>query len=472
MPPPQLIKEVRNIKNKKQASRSTYGSGTIYQKRGKFVSQLTYTIEVNGEDYSKRISGTGSTETKAVRARNENAKEWERALRESLKLEEEKKEKQEESKTQGPTLDALFLLNLSLKDTSVQISTSDNYEMYYRVYVRGTPLGRTPVKEITEEQLLEYYTYTRIHGRKKSEKKKQAELPVKPLSITTINHIRFVISNTLSYALTKGLIDKNPHTSIPPFKAGTAAMIDMEQEDIDADSDTADALHRVIPMDKVEAILDYAFKHSRLAGLFAWAVNSGMREGECLGLKRIYAAPDKDYIFVKKSLAYIRNRDENTGKVMIPKLKKPKNGKERKVPYNQNLKEVYQYQLAQIEREKISAGSLYHDKGLLFADEYGNFLRPWKVLKEFQGILTALGLEKRRFHDLRHTFVSLLVKESQKAGDGISILEVSAIVGHSDPSVTMNIYGGLFPDATEKAMKLLDNCSNIKIPTTEERPCA
>ena len=73
---------------------------------------------------------------------------------------------------------------------------------------------------------------------------------------------------------------------------------------------------------------------------------------------------------------------------------------------------------------------------------------------------------------LRHTFVSLLVKESQKAGDGISILEVSAIVGHSDPSVTMNIYGGLFPDATEKAMKLLDRCTNIKIPAIVEKPCA
>lgn len=442
-------------------------------KRGKFVSQLTYTIEIDGEEYSKRISGTGSTETKAVRARNENAKQWEQNLRESLRVDAEKKARKEEGIVQGPTLDEVFLLNLSLKDTSVQISTSDNYEMYFRVYVRGTPLGQTPVREITEEQLLDYYTDTRINGRKKSAKRsKQVSVPAKPLSITTINHIRFVISNTLGYAEKKGLIDKNPHVSIPPFRSGTAAMIDMEQEDIDADSDAADALHRVIPMNKVEAILDYAFKYSRLAGLFAWAVNSGMREGECLGLKRIYAEPDKDYIFVKKSLTYIRNRDKNTDKVMIPKLKKPKNGKERKVPYNQNLKEIYYYQLTQIEKDKKAAGSLYHDKGLLFADEYGNFLRPWKVLKEFQGILTALGLEKKRFHDLRHTFVSLLVKESQKAGDGISILEVSAIVGHSDPSVTMNIYGGLFPDATEKAMKLLDRCTNIKIPATVEKPCA
>lgn len=91
------------------------------------------------------------------------------------------------------------------------------------------------------------------------------------------------------------------------------------------------------------------------------------------------------------------------------------------------------------------------------------------ALQEFQGILEMLGLEKRRFHDLRHTFISLLIKESQRAGDGISILEVSAIAGHSDPTVTMKICGGLFPNSTERAMKILDTCNAIKLPALREK---
>ena len=186
-----------------------------------------------------------------------------------------------------------------------------------------------------------------------------------------------------------------------------------------------------------------------------------MREGECFGLKRTLALPDNDYIFVKKSLAYVKDRREESERRLVPILKKPKNGKERKVPYNQSLKKIYTYQMELIEKEKKAAGKAYHDRGLLFPDEYGDYLRPWKVLKEFQQILEILGIEKRRFHDLRHTFVSLLIKESQRAGEGISILEVSAIVGHRDASITMRVYGGLFPNSTERAMKILDNCNQI-----------
>ena len=128
------------------------------------------------------------------------------------------------------------------------------------------------------------------------------------------------------------------------------------------------------------------------------------------------------------------------------------------------VKGIYYYQLQLIEQEKSEAGENYHDRGLLFADEYGNYLRPWKVLKEFQQILKAVDIRKHRFHDLRHTFVFLLVRESQKAGEGIIILEVSTIVGHSDPTVTMHIYGGLFPNAMEKAMKILEDSEAIRLP--------
>ncbi|WP_324723020.1 tyrosine-type recombinase/integrase [Lelliottia sp. JS-SCA-14] len=43
-----------------------------------------------------------------------------------------------------------------------------------------------------------------------------------------------------------------------------------------------------------------------------------------------------------------------------------------------------------------------------------------------------------RFHDLRHFAVSSLVKS------GVDILDVSDMVGHSRPSVTLNVYGHLF----------------------------
>ena len=364
-------------------------------------------------------------------------------------MQETKNPEENKDETRGVTLNEVFEMNLAPKGTQVQIPTSDNYEMYYTGYVKDGTLGKSLINNITEEQLLEFYMTLRISGRKRIPKDKSGiAVTPKPLSINTVNHVRFVLYNTFKYAEEKGLIQKNVHAGIRPFKAGTMAMVDFDQEDLDADSDESDALQRVIPVDEVEKILKFAFTNSRLAGLYAWALNSGMRQGECLGLKHSLAVPDSGYVCVQKSLTYIKDRRENAKQRTIPKLKSPKNGKERKIPYNESLREIYNYQLKQIEQDKKAAGKLYHDKGLLFADEYGDYLRPWKVLKEFQDILEIVGIKKHRFHDLRHTFVSLLVKESQKTGEGCSIL----------------VYAGLFPNSTERAMKVLDKCKEIGIP--------
>lgn len=444
-------------------SRATYGTGTVYKQGDSYVTQLLYTVEIDGKSYSKRISGSGKTSAAAVRKRNKNAQRWEEKLRDQLKQEKLLREVPERKRV--PTLNELFEANISMKEAGIQIPTSDNYKVYYEGYVQDAPLGKMPVNEITEEYLLDFYKDLRINGRKRFRKDKQGNpIDKKPLSINTVNHVRFVLFNTFLYAEKKGYIEHNPHSNIAPFKAGTAAMLDFSQEDMveDEDEDT-NALNHVIPIEDVNKILSYAMKHSRLAGLFAWAVNSGMRQGECLGLKVENANPEKGYVVVKRSLTYVRDKSGEKNKY-IPKLKKPKNNKERTIPFNTILEEIYQYQIALIAREKEEAGVFYSDKGLLFADEYGNYLRPWSVIKEFQRILEAVGVEKHRFHDLRHTFVSLLVRESQKSGDGISVLEVCKIVGHADATITLRIYGGLFPSSTEKAMKTLDRCKEIYLP--------
>ena len=45
---------------------------------------------------------------------------------------------------------------------------------------------------------------------------------------------------------------------------------------------------------------------------------------------------------------------------------------------------------------------------------------------------------KLRFHDLRHTYTSLLIAQ------GLSLLFVSRQLGHAFPSYTLNTYAGVF----------------------------
>lgn len=48
---------------------------------------------------------------------------------------------------------------------------------------------------------------------------------------------------------------------------------------------------------------------------------------------------------------------------------------------------------------------------------------------------------KLRFHDLRHTFASLLVAES------LNVVFVSRQLGHASPDITLRVYAHLFDGA-------------------------
>ncbi|WP_344024381.1 tyrosine-type recombinase/integrase [Pseudonocardia kongjuensis] len=64
----------------------------------------------------------------------------------------------------------------------------------------------------------------------------------------------------------------------------------------------------------------------------------------------------------------------------------------------------------------------------------GGHVSPRTLAAQWHVIRTAAGLGQMRFHDLRHTAVSLLLAL------GIPPHVVREIVGHSDVKVTMTVY--------------------------------
>jgi integrase len=62
---------------------------------------------------------------------------------------------------------------------------------------------------------------------------------------------------------------------------------------------------------------------------------------------------------------------------------------------------------------------------------------PHNMLKDFKALLVKAGLPMMRFHDLRHTSITLVLNEI-----GAPIKEAQKRAGHASPSTTINIYGG------------------------------
>jgi integrase len=89
-----------------------------------------------------------------------------------------------------------------------------------------------------------------------------------------------------------------------------------------------------------------------------------------------------------------------------------------------------------------------HD--LIFSSKSGTPMDPSNLRLDFARVLRQAGLPKIRFHDLRHTAASLTLNH------GIPVIVVSKILGHSKPSITMDIYGHLYNEMQDEAARLMD----------------
>ena len=64
----------------------------------------------------------------------------------------------------------------------------------------------------------------------------------------------------------------------------------------------------------------------------------------------------------------------------------------------------------------------------------GNIIPPNYLSEAFPKLLARHGMRHIRFHDLRHTCASLLLK------NGVPMKQIQEWLGHSDISTTSNIY--------------------------------
>jgi integrase len=97
------------------------------------------------------------------------------------------------------------------------------------------------------------------------------------------------------------------------------------------------------------------------------------------------------------------------------------------------------------------AGSSWRDEDLVFSDALGAPFDGITLLRrEFVPLLKRAGLPIIRFHDLRHTAATLLLSR------GINPKVVSEMLGHSNSSITLSLYGHVTPHVQQQAADMMD----------------
>jgi integrase len=85
--------------------------------------------------------------------------------------------------------------------------------------------------------------------------------------------------------------------------------------------------------------------------------------------------------------------------------------------------------------ERLQAGPLWQDHGLVFASTVGTPLDAHNVRRDFRQVINAAGIEGSWSpRELRHTFVSIMSEE------GVPVEEIARLAGHSNTRTTETIY--------------------------------
>ena len=87
---------------------------------------------------------------------------------------------------------------------------------------------------------------------------------------------------------------------------------------------------------------------------------------------------------------------------------------------------------------------------MVFTTSIGTSIDPDRLDKEYKALFKRAELPERPFHDRRHTAATLILR------DGMPVHEVSAILGHSQTSTTLNVYSHVLPRAHERAAAAME----------------
>jgi len=164
--------------------------------------------------------------------------------------------------------------------------------------------------------------------------------------------------------------------------------------------------------------------------LFLTAVMTGMRRGELLALQWGDIDWNSDQISIRRSIY--------KGEFVNPKSKNAI----RRIVISPILRQA-------LEQHRLIGRKSEFD--LIFPNEIGLPLNPENLIKrEFHSALDRAGLRRIRFHDLRHSYASILISQ------GENIKFIQSQLGHSSAKTTLDRYGHLMPNLENDAARRLD----------------
>ena len=238
------------------------------------------------------------------------------------------------------------------------------------------------------------------------------------LSARTINGHHRVLSEALEWGIKQGLLARNACKRVTAPRPVSKEM-------------------HVLTELQVDKLLDTA-RGTQYYHMIHLALYTGMRRSELLGLRWKDADMVLSAVRVTQSMHQLMNQEIVFTE---PKTARSKRSVALSPGAVLDLKEHYEEQKAL----RDTLGKPLTDDDLVFARFDGSPLPPSGVSHAFGRLCKNAGIDGIRFHDLRHTMATMMMKY------GTNPKVVQERLGHSSIAITMDVYSHVVPGMQELA---------------------
>lgn len=293
-------------------------------------------------------------------------------------------------------------------------------------------LGRIPLREL-DTAVLQRFLNTMLSSREDGRAGGYAR--------TTVGHIRTRLISALGMAVDQGLLAKNPARGLripPPERTEKAVFTPAQQRQFEQ------AVRRTLDA------------HPNNLSLLLM-LKTGLRAGEALGLRLCDIDFDARALNIRRTVGRVSIPGEGCAPFAVgePKTRLSK----RTLPLTDRLidelREFIERRDAMIRRREQSwrrrngFDSRWIDEGALFITTRGGLVDAPNLRRTLAAIERAEELPHVGLHGLRHTFATRWVE------NGLDIKSLSELLGHSDASMTLNIYTHSLPEQKRACMDKL-----------------
>ena len=286
---------------------------------------------------------------------------------------------------------------------SVSLSTYSRYEIDYRHRIAGCVIANMRLIDIRAANIQAYYNKL-----------------LERHSPKTLHAVHKLLHQFFTYCVKSDIITKSPLYAV-------------ELPIVERHSDTNKAISDI----DIKKLLQAANKDIKYF-VYVFAMFTGLREGEILSLAHKDVDLASNTIQVTKTVKFLTVDGVYQPIVGTPKTKQSI----RTVPILDSIKQLLQ---SHIQHEKDKHNNLnipFSQDSILFSSYACTYREAPNLLKMLKRLCIKLDMQPTTFHSLRHTFCTILAKQS------VPLKTASILMGHADIAITARVYTHV--DDTEK----------------------